>query len=393
MQHIRINFSNEKNVVSPSKDIVPVCLDDFERLASGKINKMAWEYYSSGAMDEFTLKLNRQAYDDIFIVPRYGKDVQFINTTTTLFGSGVSVPFGSAPTAMHKLSHPEGECATARACRNSGTVTCLSTFSTCSIEDVVKAVDDSGEMGVLWQQLYLLRGEEGRRESANLVKRADAAGFKALVLTIDTAQLGTRLHNQREKMILPVGISHANFKRTDRSALPEQHESLDWNVTIPYLRTLTTMPILLKGILSIEDAIQACESGADGIVVSNHGGRQLDGVPAPIQVLGGIANAVRKWETKNGRKIVIVVDGGIHRGTDVFKAICLGADFCFIGRPILYALSWGGCQGVELAFLLLKQELENTLALAGVPSIEEAKGRVDLLLHKTELDKGVIPRM
>jgi 4-hydroxymandelate oxidase len=275
-----------------------------------------------------------------------------------------------APVALHRLANTEGELATARAAERAGTAMVLSTMSSQAIEDV-----SSSAGGPKWFQLYCY-SEKGVTE--RLVKRAEAAGFEALCLTVDVPRLGRRERDLRHSLAFPPDVIPVNFQsEVDLASIPDAAQgsaiaayaaslmdpSLTWDV-IPWLRSITSMPVVVKGILAAEDALLAVDAGASAIVVSNHGGRQLDGSPAGIEVLPEIVDAV-------GDRIELLVDGGIRRGTDVLKALALGARAVLIGRPYIWGLAVDGERGVARVIEMLRTELELAMALCGVTSIDE----------------------
>ncbi|KAJ3341074.1 hypothetical protein HDU93_005706 [Gonapodya sp. JEL0774] len=379
---------------------IPVCVKDLAPIAKKKISSSAWAYYSTGAMDEETMNNNVESFSRIRIRPRVLRDVSSIDTTVKLFGHTYASPIGISPTAMMKLCHPDGESGVARACAYLNQSQTLSTFTTTSLEDVAQAVRDmpgypyakAARLPNLWFQLYVV---EDRSKSAELVKRADAAGYSAMVVTVDTPKLGRRLHTIREPFELPVGfsgcwdqrlgcsrggritlvylafgvvqknMSHANFDNSASLANINTavDASVNWKRDIGWLRTLTKLPIIVKGVLTAEDAELAVEAGVDAIDVSNHGGRQLDSVPSSLEALPEIARAVK------GR-IPIILDGGVRKGTDVFKALALGANYVCVGRPSLYALAYDGEEGVKTMLGFLNDELRLAMTLAGTTDIK-----------------------
>ncbi|TYH13894.1 hypothetical protein E1A91_A06G155500v1 [Gossypium mustelinum] len=298
----------------------PVNVNEFQELARQALPKIYYDYYSGGAEDEYTLKQNVEAFQGITIRPRILVDVSRIDLSTTVLGYQISVPILIAPSAKHKWAHPEGEVATARAAAVCDTIMILSYRSTCTIEEVASSCN-----AVRFFQCYVYK----RRDiSANLLQRAERCGYKAIVLTVDSPRLGRREKDIKNKMVNPQlknfeGLISTRVSTDDGSnieafdANTAFDASLSWK-DIGWLRSITNLPVLLKGVLTHEDAIKAVEVGVDGIVVSNHGARQLDYAPPTISVLEEVVSAVKG-------KIPVLFDGGIRRGTDVFKALALGA--------------------------------------------------------------------
>ncbi|KAG4195997.1 hypothetical protein ERO13_A06G143100v2 [Gossypium hirsutum] len=320
----------------------PVNVNEFQELARQALPKIYYDYYSGGAEDEYTLKQNVEAFQGITIRPRILVDVSRIDLSTTVLGYQISVPILIAPSAKHKWAHPEGEVATARAAAVCDTIMILSYRSTCTIEEVASSCN-----AVRFFQCYVYK----RRDiSANLLQRAERCGYKAIVLTVDSPRLGRREKDIKNKMVNP---QLKNFE-----GLISTRVSTD----IGWLRSITNLPVLLKGVLTHEDAIKAVEVGVDGIVVSNHGARQLDYAPPTISVLEEVVSAVKG-------KIPVLFDGGIRRGTDVFKALALGAQAVLIGRPAVYGLAAKGEYGVKRVIEMLRDELELTMALSGCPTL------------------------
>ena len=325
----------------------PVNVFDYEILAQSRVDPAAWNYYQSGSDDEVTLRANRAAFERIQLRPRVLVDVSSCNTRTTALHTPVSMPILIAPTAFHCLAHPEGECATAQAAGKAGTLMVVSTSSTRSLEEIALAAS-----GPLWFQLYI----SDRSSAEDLIRRAVASGYRALVITVDSPRWGRKERSIRSGFRTP---AKANFAT---EATGQEQFSLTWD-SLDWLRSLTTLPLILKGILTAEDAALALQHGVDGIVVSNHGGRQLDGTPASIEALPEIVEAVK------GR-CEIYLDGGIRRGTDIVKALALGARAVMIGRPILWGLAVNGVEGVHRVLELLRAELEHAMALSGRPTLE-----------------------
>jgi 4-hydroxymandelate oxidase len=330
---------------------------------------MAYDYYASGAHDEVTLRENVAAYDRIALRYRVLVDVTRRVMATTILGQPVSMPVLIAPTAFQCLADPEGEKATARAAGAAGTIMVLSSLSNTAVEDVVAAAT-----GPIWFQLYVYRD---RGATLGLVERAEAAGCSALVVTVDAPLLGRRERDVKNAFRLPEHLSVKNLTASGMHAMPGTtgdsslaayvtslfDQAITWK-DIEWLRSHTRVPVLVKGLVRADDANRAVESGAAGIVVSNHGGRQLDTAPATIRVLEEITQAVA------GRAEVLV-DGGIRRGTDVVKALALGAKAVMLGRPILWALAADGERGVGRALEIIRSELDLAMALCGCPTLQE----------------------
>ncbi|CAN1227265.1 Glycolate oxidase 3 [Linum grandiflorum] len=318
---------------------------EYEEIARQKLPKMVYDYYASGAEDQWTLKENRNAFSRILFRPRILVDVSKIDMATTVLGFNISMPIMIAPTAMQKMAHPDGEYATARAASAAGTIMTLSTMATSSIEEVA-----STGPGIRFFQLYVCKD---RNVVTQLVKRAERAGFKAIVLTVDTPRLGRREADIKNRFV--------NHKPTPQFTIPLP--CLYVAQDVKWLQSITSLPILVKGVLTAEDTRLAVENGAAGIIVSNHGARQLDYVPATITALEEVVKAAQ------GR-VPVFLDGGVRRGTDVFKALALGACGVFIGRPVVFGLAADGEGGVRKVLKMLRDELELTMALSGCTSLE-----------------------
>src|SRR5215203_5827555 len=358
--------------IPPRSPMEPINLFDLEAIAREKLPRDAYDYYASGAHDEVTLRENRAAYDRLSLAYRVLVDVSRREMATTVLGQPVSMPLLVAPTAFHRLACPEGELATVRAAGAAGTVMILSTLSTTAVEEVVAAAS-----GPVWFQLYVYRD---RQATEGLVRRAEAAGCQALVLTVDAPFLGRRERDVRNRFRLPPGLAVANMLPAGYGDVPPAiadsglaayfayllNPSLSWP-DVAWLQSLTSLPVVVKGIVRPDDALRAAEAGAAGIVVSNHGGRQLDTAPATIDVLPEIADAL----AARGHKIEILMDGGVRRGTDVLKALALGARAALLGRPILWGLAADGEAGAAWVLRLLRDELDLAMALAGAPTLAD----------------------
>ena len=339
-------------------------IPDFERAAQTVMSPMAWAYVAGAAADELTLRWNHEAYEKIRLKPRALVDVSQLDTSVTILGRKLAFPILLAPTAYQKLSHPDGELATVKGAADAGATLVLSTMSTVSIEDVAAVAKTP-----LWFQLYVQPDREFTRQ---LVQRAEAAGYEALVVTVDTPALGPRYRELRAKFNLPPGIERANLRGRPTATGGQRateasifSATLDPKLTwkdIDWLRSLTKLPVLLKGIQNPDDAERAVGSGVAGVIVSNHGARNLDTGPATIDALPGVV-------AKIGGKLPVLVDGGIRRGTDVFKALALGANAVLIGRPYVFGLAVDGAHGVARIVTILRRELESAMASCGRTSI------------------------
>jgi isopentenyl diphosphate isomerase/L-lactate dehydrogenase-like FMN-dependent dehydrogenase len=328
--------------------VEPINVFDYEIRARERMAATYWDYFSGGSDDEVTLRANMSAFARIRLRPRMLVDVSACATSTTVLGTPVSMPILVAPTAYHCLAHPEGECAMAQGVGAAGTLMIAATDATRTVEEIAHAA-----RGPLWFQLYLYPTHE---IAASLVRRAEAAGCKAIVLTVDMPRLGNRERDQRNQWsIASPGLSRANFA----GITTEGHAwvSLTWH-DVDWLHSVTSLPILVKGILSAEDALIALEHGVSGIVVSNHGGRQLDGTLTGIEALPEVVEAV-------AGRCEVYVDGGIRRGTDILKALALGARAVLVGRPVLWGLAVEGAQGVQHVLEILQAELKLAMQLAG----------------------------
>jgi isopentenyl diphosphate isomerase/L-lactate dehydrogenase-like FMN-dependent dehydrogenase len=354
---------------------LPRMLAEFEQLAEAVMEPGPHGFVAGGAGDETTLAENVAAWGDWRIRPRVLVDVAARDTRTTVLGRELPHPVLVAPTAFQRLAHPDGEIATARAARAAGSVMCLSTFSTVSAAELAAHVPDVRR----WFQLYVFRD---RGMTAALVDAAVASGFEALVLTVDLPVLGLRERDLRSGFVLEESAAIPSLEGADvarKLTLEELTEVIDPSLTWVDLERFASqsgLPVLAKGVLIPEDAERAVDHGAAGVVVSNHGGRQLDGVLATAEALPGVVERV-------GDRVDVLVDGGIRRGGDVLKALALGARAVLVGRPVLWGLAVAGEAGARQVLDLLVAGFDNALALAGVPRaadldrsfVQPARGR------------------
>jgi 4-hydroxymandelate oxidase len=344
------------------------CLADFERAAASKLPADIRDFVAGGSAGETTLTANRTALDRLHVVPRVLRDVSRCTTECALLGRRTSAPIAVAPVAYQGLVHPDGELAAARAAKAAGVPFMASTLSSVPIEEIV-AVG-----GTVWFQLYWLRET---RQVLDLVRRAEDAGCEAIALTVDVPWMGRRLRDIRNQFTLPDHIRAANLapsstahQRGTGSAVATHTGELfspavTW-ASLAMLREQTRLPLVLKGILAPEDALRAVEFGVDAIVVSNHGGRQLDGALPSIDALAEVTLAVRGG-------CEILMDSGIRSGTDVLKALAQGASGVLIGRPLMWGLAVAGEPGARRVLEILADELRNALGLAGCASVAAAR--------------------
>ena len=329
-------------------EIEPILLtvDDYEPLARDRLPPDVYGYYAGGAGDEWTLRENRAAFERLVIRPRMLTGAFPPDPSTELLGARIDAPILVAPWAYQRLAHPDGEVATARAASRAGTIMVVSTTAQDILEDIASAGD-----GPTWWQLYVFTE---RSVTVETLHRVHEAGYAAICFTVDFPVAGLRHRDTRTGFDMPFGLPHSDLV-------------FDPNITwddIAWIREQAPLPILVKGILTAEDARLAVEAGADGVVVSNHGARQLDSVAATVTVLPEIVEAVE------GR-IPVVLDGGVRRGTDVFKALALGATAVMVGRPICWGLTVGGEDGVFDVLRILRDELGNTMSLAGTHAVSD----------------------
>jgi 4-hydroxymandelate oxidase len=322
-------------------------LFDFENEAHARISHGAWERISGGSADEITLRWNREAYDHIRLKPRILVDVSKLDTRVTLFGRELPFPILLAPTGGQRFIHPEGEVAAARGAAAANSIYVISSSASMKVEDIAKSTK-----GPVWFQLYV---QKDRAFTRDLVQRAEDSGCLALCVTVDSPTFGARNREDRAKKELPER-ELPNLKGKDYL-----DPSLTWK-DIDWLRSFARRPVLLKGVLNPDDAATAVKAGASGIIVSNHGARNLDTVPATIDALPLVVEKV-------AGRVPVLVDGGIRRGTDIIKAFALGASAVQIGRPYLWGLGISGAEGVTRVVEILRKEFEMALALMGRPTI------------------------
>jgi 4-hydroxymandelate oxidase len=345
-------------------------LGDYEALASERMTAAAWAYVSGGSGDEWTLRENIAAFARLPLRQRVLRNLSGASTRVSLCGVDLPAPILLAPIAFQKLAHPDGELATVIAAGALDTAMVVSTQASVSLEDVAAHAG-----APLWFQLYI---QPDRGFTADLVARAEAAGYRALVVTVDAPVNGLRNREQRAGFSLPEGVAAVNLDgiRPLPAAPPEAllfgtpllESAAAWP-DLDWLRGLTRLPILVKGITDPDDARRAIAAGMDGIIVSNHGGRSLDGLPATIDLLPGVVAAV-------AGAVPVLVDGGIRRGGDVLRALALGAKAVLVGRPYVYALAAAGAPGVAHVIRILRAELELGMALTGCRDIAAIDGDV-----------------
>jgi 4-hydroxymandelate oxidase len=337
---------------------------DYERYARNHLDDAAWAYLQGGAGDELTFAANCKAWSALELWPRALADVRGGNTCCTLFGDTLAHPIILAPVATQRVFHAEGELASVLAAGVMGGVAVVSTQASVSLENIAE-----NAQGALWFQLYW---QGNRTATLDLVRRAEAAGYHALVFTVDAPVSGVRNREQRAGFSVPAQAAQVNVQPITLPILPEGKSAVFdsfmaiapvWD-DINWLVNQTSLPVLLKGIMHADEASRAVAVGAAGIVVSNHGGRVLDSVPATLSALSGVVAAV------NGA-IPVLVDGGIRRGTDIIKARALGATAVMIGRPYIHALATAGALGVAHLIRLLREELEIAMALTGSKTLDD----------------------
>lgn len=344
-------------------------LMDFEAVARRVMKKTAWAYYSSGADDEITMRENHSAFHKIWFRPRILQDVENIDLSTTMLGTKCSIPFYVTATALGKLGNPEGEVVLTRGAKKHDVIQMIPTLASCSFDEIVDAKE--GDQ-VQWLQLYV---NKDREITKRIVQHAEKRGCKGLFITVDAPQLGRREKDMRSKFDdTGSNVQNTGGDNVDRSQGAARAISsfidpaLSWK-DIPWFLCITKMPIILKGVQRVEDVIQAIAAGVQGVVLSNHGGRQLDTARSGIEILAEVMPELRRLGLDN--KIEIFIDGGVRRATDIIKALCLGATGVGIGRPFLFAMSAYGLPGVDRAMQLLKDEMEMNMRLIGCNDVSQ----------------------
>jgi 4-hydroxymandelate oxidase len=346
--------------------VTDLCLEDLEQEARRVVGEMAYAYYAGGADDERLLRGNVEAWGRWQLHPRVLAGVSSVSTATTVLGSAVASPVGIAPTAIQGLAHPEGEVATARGAAAAGALLILSSLATCPLEDVAAAVPPDA---VRWMQIYVLRE---RTRTAELVARTVAAGYGALVLTVDAPVSGLRLREWRTGVHLPDDLALPNLAGDSTSSAREggfmavvtnEFEPALTPDDIGWLAGLSSLPVVVKGVQRADDAVRCVDAGAAAVVVSNHGARQLADAPATADILAEVVDAV-------GGRAEVYVDGGLRRAPDVVKALALGARAALVGRPSLWALATGGADGVAALLGWFESELRRSMALCGAATVD-----------------------
>ena len=356
----------ETGYVQPSAEgkLVIGSLDELEARAAEVIPAGAFAFISSGADNQVTLRRNRKALDRIKLLPHYLVSKPAPDLSTTLLGHKLSMPIFTAPMGAHGLAHTSAELGSAKGTGDVGALYTASTPSNKTLEDIAAATS-----GPKWFQLYL---HDDREQSRDLLRRAKAAGYSAIVFTIDAFAPGASDETVRQAFSFPPSLPLVNSKTGMFKS------SLGWD-DVDFIQQTTDLPLILKGVVTPQIAEEAIKRGVAALQVSNHGGRGLDGVPAAIELLPGVVKAA------NGR-VPVLMDSGIRRGTDVFKALALGADAVALGRPVLYGLSLGGAEGVQSVYERIKAELSRAMMIAGVANIKEIDGK--FLYDKSSTDKA-----
>ncbi|KAK5035405.1 hypothetical protein LTS07_002842 [Exophiala sideris] len=378
----------EPRKVAELEDLLTI--NDIRTLAQKKVPKMYRDYFNDGADDMITLRDNEAAYNRYKIQPRVLIDHRHI------FDTKIPLPLGFAPAAAHKLAHPDGEAATSRAAAKAGVPMGLSSYSNTPIEDVAR----EGRGNPYIMHLTIMKD---RSKTLQTLRRVEKAGFKGVMLTVDSAVLGQRLNEYRNEFKMPPGVGFPNLQFEDSTTAgkevkvnksargfnsvitAEKDNAQDWESVMPWIKSQTRLQVWVKGIYHPEDVKMAVKYGLDGVVISNHGGRQLDGVPASLDALRDCAPAA--FDNNGNRLIQIALDGGIRRGSDIFKAIALGAQMVYVGRIRIWGLAVGGEEGVTKAIQILTQEFRQTMALAGCRTVADITPDRLAILSKGKLLK------
>ncbi|WWD03261.1 hypothetical protein V865_001312 [Kwoniella europaea PYCC6329] len=348
-------------------------LHDFEAVARRTMGKRGWNYYSSGADDEITMRENHNAYHRVWFRPRILRNVGTVDYSSTILGHKTSMPVYITATALGKLGHPEGEVTLTRAAGKHNVIQMIPTLASCSFDEMVDAAIPNQ---VQFLQLYV---NADRSRTKKIIKHAAERGVKALFITVDAPQLGRREKDMRTKFVGNASSQQTqggdNFKRDQGAARAISSfidPSLNWNDLAELKEAAGEMKVILKGVQCWEDAVMAAEYGCDGVVLSNHGGRQLDFAPSPLTILPQVVSILKqRGYMTPSRPFEVFIDGGVRRATDVLKAIALGATAVGIGRPMIYAMSTFGEEGVSRAFEILKDEFEMNMRLIGAPTLAD----------------------
>lgn len=364
-RHHRMRLENQKyNAPTNINAIDIVDVNELETRAAAVIPRGGFDYIAGGAESENTLRRNIVAFDEFDIIPRVLRGVDNPDLNTSILGIDISLPVIVAPAAAHGLAHISAEAGTARGAAVSGTIMSISNYASSSLQDIATA----GGGAPQWFQLYLSKDDAFNRQ---IVRLAESLGMRAIVLTVDAPVGGNRFRDVKNKFKFPLSLPNVAKKSGETKgqgigAIFAAAQNRFASDTVRYVKSFTKLPVIVKGIQHPDDAEDAIAAGADAIWVSNHGGRQLDGAPASIEVLPDIAARVNK-------RVPIIFDSGIRNGTHIFKAIALGADVVAIGRPVIYALSLGGWMGVVSLFDYLKSDLRRVMWLAGAQTVDDIK--------------------
>lgn len=351
----------------PTKEVI-LSIADLKAAADKKLDPLAREFYNAGSTDQRTITANSSAFDKFHLRSRVLVNVRGLDTSTTALGHKVRFPLGCAPAGIQGMAHEDGELATARAASKWGINMGVSSFASYSVEDIIRAGKGGGSAYAM--QLYPMCD---RALQERILRRAEAAGCTAIFLTGDSPVLGVRYNEWRNDFRTPAGIGFPNMERTSKQIRESTHDdgfakmnddSAAWDTEIRWLKQRTSMKIFVKGVISGEDVKAAIKYGADGVLISNHGGRQLDGVPATIDVLEECVRAA-------DGKIEVHMDGGIRRGSDIFVAVALGAKCVYVGRPILWALAYEGEKGVARMIEILYEDFRRCMALCGCRTVQD----------------------
>ncbi|KAM0265278.1 hypothetical protein ACHAPA_007857 [Fusarium lateritium] len=375
---INPKYQEENQTALYLKPRLSQCLNisDFETVARHTMKRTSWNYYSTGADDEFTLKENALAFQSIRFRPKVLVNVEHVDISTTLLGSHTSLPLFLSATAHAKLGDPEGEVTLTKASNKHDIIQMIPLYSSRSLDDITNA---RGPNRTQWYQIYV---KKDRNVTRKAVENAEKRGCKALCITVDNPHLGSREKVLRHQQSESDEEEFEDVPATELDPSLIMNSTLSWD-DIPWFRSITKMPLVLKGVQRVEDVIQAAECGVEAVILSNHGGRQLDYSEAPIEVLAEVMPILKERGLHD--KIEVYIDGGIRRGSDVLKALCLGARGVGIGRPFLFAMAGYGQKGVEKAIRIYKDELERNMRLIGCTSIDQLHpGLVKILGHTRE---------